>query len=91
MSLSSLFKKPSTKSPSKHHAPTAAVDAVVELIYAGNSMANYLSFPDIDNASRECVCGARMFPWPALESTHHSHCPVLRFATAVDRVRKEVL
>ena len=89
MSLSSLFGKSAAPAP-KPLPEQRKADIVVELIYAGNALATYLSFFIPRSADRECVCGAVITVGP--ETVNHSRgCPVARFKAAVEVARKEVL
>lgn len=59
--------------------------AVTELIYAGHSLAKGLG-----NSSGQCICGS-ITTDPEIPSNHHKFCPVARYYSAVEGVRKAAL
>ena len=63
-------------------------NAVIELIYAGQDLSKHLIFPT--GTGRECICGAVLDSYHHVPE-HHRLCPVERFRTAVEAVRKVVL
>lgn len=64
---------------------TERSNALIELIYAGHSMAQMLVIEDGRDCS--CVCGTISAPVENPDN-HHRICPVARFYAAVEDARK---
>ena len=79
----SLFRKPE---PSPINP--ALNDAIIELAYAGNALAQHLIVSP--HGVPFCtLCGAALAADPKL-STHDDNCPIERHINAVEAVRKAV-
>lgn len=82
MSVSTLPSQESTSRPEP-------ASSIIELIYAGHALAKYLGVNSGGSLS-ECLCGT-ITPEPENPSNHREFCPVARYYTAVDAVRKAAL
>jgi hypothetical protein len=80
------FLRKSTPNPDTYEQDARTRVALIELIYAGRAIAQYLTFDGPRDF--ECICGP--LDRPAELARHHTGCPVGRFYDAVEAMRKVV-
>lgn len=73
--------------PKGQPLPAHVEEAIVEIVYAGAALANYLTFQI--GSHFECICGVATVT-PKRSDTHKASCPVARFYAAIDAAMKAV-